>query len=64
MKQKGLLFAAVFWILGLALFLVGLNLSTDAGKWLTVIGQILFLLGLLIEGVIWFRKKQSEPKEK
>ena len=63
MKQKGLLIAAVFWILGLALFLVGLNLPTDTGKWLTVIGQILFLLGLLIEGYFWFRNKRSGQKE-
>ena len=63
MKQKGLLIAAVFWILGLALFLVGLNLPTDAGKWLTVIGQILFLLGLLIEGYFWFRNKRSGQNE-
>ena len=63
MKQKGLLLAALFWILGLVLFLIGLNLSGDAGQWLTVVGQILFLLGLMIEGYFWFRKKRSAQKE-
>ncbi len=50
---------AGFWILGLILFLVGLNIHTDAGSWLTVIGSIAFLLGLGLEGVIWFRRRRD-----
>ena len=38
MKGKMLpLFGAGLWILGLALFLVGLNIHTDAGRWMAVL---------------------------
>ena len=60
MSKKRILFGAACWLLGLAAFIVGLNVSGNAGRWLTVVGQILFLLGLLLEGVFWFRKKREE----
>lgn len=60
MSKKGILFGAACWLLGLAAFIVGLNVPGNAGRWLTVVGQILFLLGLLLEGVLWFRKKREE----
>ena len=60
MKNKGMLIGAGCWILGLMLAIVGLNIRTDAGSWMTVTGQILFLVGLMIEGVIWFRRKKEK----
>ena len=59
-KNAGMLTGAVCWILGLALTIIGLNVKTDTGTWMTVIGQILFLAGLMIEGVIWFRRKKEK----
>ena len=50
------------WILGLILFLVGLNLHTDTGSWLTVLGSIAFLLGLGLEGVIWFSRRRNKDR--
>ena len=51
---------SVFWLLGLILFLAGINIHTDAGTWLTVIGSIVFLLGPALEGVVWFHRRDSD----
>ena len=63
MNRKITIAACVLWIVGLAGFIIGLNIPGDAGKWLTVIGQIVFLLGLGLEGVLYFRKKNAERKQ-
>lgn len=64
MKRKAMLVAAVSWILGLILAILGLNLAGDTGTWIRVIGEILFLIGLGMEGVLWFqRQKQQEKKD-
>ena len=65
MKGKKLpVIGASLWILGLALFLIGLNIKSDAGSWMSVIGNICFFLGLGIEGVVWMKKKKDPPSEK
>ena len=65
MKGKKLpLIGASLWILGLALFLIGLNIKSDAGSWMSVVGNICFFLGLGIEGVVWMKKKKDPPSEK
>ena len=55
---------AGFWILGLVLFVLGLNISGTAGQWMTVIGSIVFLIGLGLEGVLWFRRRDQEQDGK
>ena len=57
------LFGAGLWILGLILFLLGLNLSAPAGQWMTVIGQICFLLGLGLEAVYYLRRRKTRQQE-
>ena len=66
MKGKKLpLIGAILWILGLALFLIGLNVRSNAGSWMSVIGNICFFLGLGIEGVVWMKnRKESAAGEK
>ena len=55
---------ASFWILGLVLFIVGLNISEPAGSWFTVSGSVLFLAGLALEGVYWLKRdKDGEDKK-
>ncbi len=54
----------VLWIAGLAATITGLNLSGNAGRWLTVIGNIAFLVGLGIVGAIWLWKKKGEQEKK
>ena len=62
--------ASLFWILGLAATIIGLNIKTDTGKWVSTIGNITFLIGLALQGVVWalmYRNKKSpaeaEPKD-
>ena len=58
--------AALFWILGLAATIIGLNIKTDTGKWVSTIGNITFLVGLALQGVVWAlmsRNKKSPEEE-
>ncbi len=60
MKNRQLLATgAILWILGLGMTIAGLNIPGNTGKWIGVIGNILFLIGLMLEGVCWFRAKRS-----
>ena len=50
--------------------IIGLNIQTDTGRWISVIGNITFLIGLALQGVVWAlmaRSKKSpaeaEPKD-
>ena len=54
---------AVLWILGLAMFIVGLNIHSGVGSWFSIIGNILFLFGLGLEGVWWFKKRNQQEAE-
>ena len=62
MNRKNLipLLGAAGWILGLILFIFGLNIKGNIGSWLNVIGSILFLIGLGLEGIVWARRKKEE----
>jgi len=62
--QKGWIVAGcIFWILGLILFILGLNLTGDAKGWLTAIGSIVFLIGLGIYGAVWLKKKKETDED-
>ena len=63
MKQKWMLAGCVCWIIGLILFLVGLNLTGSTKDWLVIAGNILFFFGLAIVGAMWLKKKKEEEKE-
>lgn len=54
----------VLWIAGLATTITGLNIPGNSGRWLTVIGNIAFLIGLGIVGALWLRKKKSEQENR
>ena len=54
---------ASLWILGLVLFLLGLNIHTTAGQWMTVAGEISFFVGLGIEGVFWMKSRKEKEKQ-
>ena len=47
------------WILGLILSIVGMNLHSGTGQWMSVIGNISFLTGLGLEGIWWFRSRRD-----
>ena len=45
MEKTLKILASVFWIVGLTATIVGLNIKTDTGKWVSTIGNITFLVG-------------------
>lgn len=53
---------SVLWIIGLAAFITGLNLTGNAKEWLTVAGSIAFLAGLGIMGAVWMKTKNEPAK--
>lgn len=52
----------VLWISGLAAFIVGINMTGSAGTWVSVAGNIAFLAGLMIVGVIWLKRRKNRNK--
>ena len=62
-NKKLILTACILWLAGLAAFIAGLNIKNTTGQWLTVIGQIAFLIGLALQGVLYYKKQKEAPKE-
>lgn len=56
----------LLWIVGLAAFIIGLNLTGGEKEWTTVIGSIAFLAGLGIVGAIRLKTRhdQQDSEEK
>ena len=52
--------ASLFWIIGLVVSIVGLNIKTDTGRWMSVIGNVTFLVGLALQGVVWALAARSK----
>ena len=63
--KKGLNIAGcVLWIAGFVMTIVGLNIQGSTGQWISVIGNILFLVGLGLVGIVWFKNRREKPEEK
>ena len=60
MERKMTIVGSVLWIGGLAAAIIGLNMEGSVGTWTAVGGNIAFLVGLGIMGVVWFKKKSKE----
>ena len=58
--KKMTIIGCILWIAGIAVFIIGLNLSGSAKDWMTVAGSIIFLAGLGITGAVWLKKKNEE----
>ena len=65
MEKTLKILASLFWIIGLAVSIVGLNIKTDTGRWMSVAGNITFLVGLALQGVVWvlMSRKKKDPAE-
>ncbi len=65
MNRKLVLPGGILWILGLVLSIVGMNIHTQTGSLISVIGNVLFLVGLGIIGAAWLiaRKEQERKRE-
>ena len=64
MDRRLLLPGSILWIAGLVLSVVGMNIRSDTGKLLAVIGNIILFIGLVIVGAAWLiRQKKEETKK-
>ena len=62
MERKLTVIGCVLWIVGLIVAIVGMNLAGDAKTWVSVIGNIAFLVGLGITGAVWLKRKKTEKE--
>lgn len=65
MNKRLVLPGGILWIAGLVMSIIGMNIDTDTGKLVAVIGNILFLVGLGIVGAAWLiaRNKKGSGQE-
>ena len=63
MNKRLLLPGCVLWVVGLAASIVGINLEGNAGQWISVIGNILFFIGLGIVGAAWLMARKNENRD-
>ncbi len=52
----------IFWIVGLIVFIVGMNINSSIRETMMTLGSIVFLMGLAINGVVWAKRKNDENK--
>ena len=63
MNKRLVLTGGILWIAGLVMSIVGMNIHTDTGSLVAVIGNILFLVGLGIVGAAWLMERKKGEKE-
>ena len=64
MNKRLVLPGGVLWLAGLVISIVGMNIHTDTGSLVAVIGNILFLVGLGIVGAAWLMARRSAETSK
>ena len=62
MNKQLALPGGILWMIGLVMSIVGMNISTDTGKLIAVIGNILSLIGLGIVGAAWLAARGEKDK--
>jgi CHASE2 domain-containing sensor protein len=62
MMKKLTVIGCTMWIVGLVTAIIGLNLTGNAKTWVSIVGNVVFLVGLGITGVVWMKKKKDEDK--
>lgn len=62
MMKKLTVIGCAMWIVGLVTAIIGLNLTGTAKTWVSIVGNVVFLVGLGITGVVWMKKKKDEDK--
>ena len=60
MNKRLILPGGILWIAGLVLSIVGMNIHTDTGSLVSVIGNILFLVGLGVVGAAWLMARRND----
>ena len=64
MDKRLVLPGGILWIAGLVMSIVGMNLHTETGRLVAIIGNIVFLVGLGILGAAWLMARKSKDSEK
>jgi hypothetical protein len=62
MQKKLTVIGCAMWIVGLAVSIIGLNLTGSERSWVSIAGNVVFLIGLGITGYVWVKKKKDEDK--
>lgn len=62
-QKKWTVTGCSLWIIGLTVFIVGLNMSGDTRSWMTLAGSVAFLIGLGITGALWMKQKMKDEKK-
>ena len=52
----------ILWIVGLIVFIVGINLTGNTRETMMTLGSIVFMMGLGISVFVWMKKKNDEKK--
>ena len=52
----------IFWIAGLIVFIVGMNINSNVREPMMTAGSLVFLVGLAINGVVWAKKKSESDQ--
>ena len=60
MMKKLTVIGCTMWIVGLVTAIIGLNLTGNARTWVSIVGNVVFLIGLGITGIVWLKKKKNE----
>ena len=65
MNKRLMLPGCILWLLGLVMSIVGMNIPDNAGKLVSMIGNILLLIGLGIVGAAWLiaRRQSGNSRE-
>ena len=63
MNKRLLLPGCVLWVVGLAASILGINLEGTTGQWISVIGNILFFIGLGIVGAAWLKARNTDSRD-
>ena len=65
MNKQLVLPGGILWTVGLVMSIIGMNIDTNTGKLVAVIGNILFLVGLGVVGAAWLiaRGKKDRGEE-
>ena len=59
MNKRLMLPGCILWLLGLVMSIVGMNMPDNAGNLVSVIGNILFLIGLGLVGAAWLMSRRQ-----
>ena len=52
----------ILWIVGLVVFIVGINLTSNTRETMMTLGSIIFMMGLGISVFVWMKKKSDSEK--